>query len=135
MAGDGGKLSLREAATAFDVSRPTLTKALASGKLSGERDDTGAWRIDPAELARVYAPRKAAETPPEAAPAGAELVELRAALEVERAKREAAERLAEERRERIEDLRRLLPAPAGEGRGDDRSVTPPRRRWWPWSRD
>jgi len=116
MTEDGRKLSLREAAERFDVSRPTLTKALKSGKLSGERDASGAWRVDVSELARVYSPRSA-EKAEAGAPGGAdpatarELAELRAALEVERARREAAETLAAERAERIEDLRRLLPPP------------------------
>lgn len=52
------------------------------------------------------------------------LAELRAALEVERDRRETAETLAAERAQRIEDLRRLLPPP-------NAPPTPPgRRRWW-----
>lgn len=50
-------LSLREAERRFDVTRPTLTKALNSGKISGTKNDKGHWTIDHAELARVYAPR------------------------------------------------------------------------------
>ncbi|MCC5968253.1 MAG: hypothetical protein JJU24_19250, partial [Natronohydrobacter sp.] len=52
------KISLREAAKHFDVSRPTLQKALKYGKISGVQDGQGHWTIDPAELARVYQPRK-----------------------------------------------------------------------------
>lgn len=50
------KLSVRAAAAQFDVSRPTLTKWLKSGKISGERqspEDGGGWLIDPAELIRA----------------------------------------------------------------------------------
>ena len=50
-------LSLREAERRFDVTRPTLTKALNNGKISGTKNDKGHWTIDHAELARVYAPR------------------------------------------------------------------------------
>ena len=50
-------LSLREAEKRFDVTRPTLTKALNSGKISGTKNGKGHWTIDHAELARVYAPR------------------------------------------------------------------------------
>ena len=119
-----GRLTLREAAAAFAVSRPTLSRALTAGELSGERDAAGAWRVEPAELARVYAPRRAPEIPaaPEAAPA-AEIAELRAALAVETARREAAEALAAERAERIADLRRLLPGPED---------APRRRSRWPF---
>ena len=55
-------LSLREAERRFDVTRPTLTKALNSGKISGTKNDQGHWTIDTAELARVYKPRS---LPPE----------------------------------------------------------------------
>lgn len=138
------KLSVRAAAAQFEISRPTLTKWLKSGKISGERlseDDGGGWLIDSAELARVGVnPRSAPE--PDAVNAqshargkitavstglpggdGAEVSALKAALELEKAKREAAEKLAEERGRHIEDLRRMLPAPeAG-----------PQRKWrWPW---
>jgi len=128
MSDDGRKLGLREAAEMFDVSRPTLTKALKAGKLSGERDGAGAWRVDPSELARVYRPRKGPISTTRLEPgASTELAELRAALDVERARREAAETLAEERAERIADLRRLLPPP-------DATPAPGRRRWWPFGR-
>lgn len=50
-------LSIREAVKHYQVSRPTLTKALKSGKISGEKDGQGQWQIDPSELARVYQPR------------------------------------------------------------------------------
>ena len=53
-------LSIREAVKHFDVSRPTLSKALKDGKVSGVQDRQGQWQIDPAELARVY---KARSTP------------------------------------------------------------------------
>ena len=54
-------LSLREAERRFDVTRPTLTKALNSGKISGTKNDKGHWTIDHAELARVYTPRSLPE--------------------------------------------------------------------------
>lgn len=133
------KLSLRKAAEQFDVSRPTLTKALKIGKLSGQRDERGAWLVDTAELARLYNPRMglpgkgtgkftdenrglaASVATPEQA---AELDELRSKLAEAEKRAAVAEALAEERAERIEDLRRMLPGP-GEG-------GPAARRWWPF---
>lgn len=47
-------LTLRQAAEKCGKSRSTIHRALKSGKLSGSRDDDGAWSIDPAELARVF---------------------------------------------------------------------------------
>lgn len=129
-------LSIREAVKHFDVSRPTLTKALKSGKVSGSQDDKGQWSIDPAELTRTYKARSGGENN---SPVNLSMkntpdlvdlydfrdrlaaAELRAVTAETRA--DAAEVLAKERAERIEDLRRLLPAPP----------STERRRWWPWS--
>lgn len=52
------KITLRQAVEQFDVSRPTLTKALKNGKISGEKDVKGTWSVDPSELSRVYKPRR-----------------------------------------------------------------------------
>ena len=134
-------LSIREAVKHYQVSRPTLTKALKSGQVSGTQDGQRKWSIDPSELARVYQPRAGVSNAPGQVLTGrpevnlttlntpdlAELEALRAKLvEIElRAVRaetraDAAELLAKERAERIEDLRRMLPLPEKERR----------RRWW-----
>ena len=124
------KVSMAQAARIFAVSRPTLSKHLKDGKISGEKtikDKHEFWQIDTAELARVY-PRRAEvaarehdkftkpDTP--AAPdLQAEIKLLQAQLEAEKQARELVER-------HLDDLRRLLPGP------QDR---PARRRWWPFS--
>ena len=134
-------LSIREAVKHYQVSRPTLTKALKSGKVSGTQDGQGKWSIDLSELARVYQPRVGAPDASEHVLTGqpevklatpntpdpAELKALRAQLadvELRAVKAEtradAAELLAKERAERIEDLRRMLPPPEA----------PKKRRWW-----
>ena len=131
------KMSLREAVKFFDVSRPTLQKALKSGKVSGVQDGKGQWQVDPAELSRVYPARGSEVVKPESALPGnlptqnrglpgsvnAEVSALRAELEQERIRRGAAEALAEERARHIDDLRRMLPAPGAAPQG---------KRWWPW---
>lgn len=130
------KLSLREAAKTFDVSRPTLTKALKIGKISGEQDATGGWKVDYSELARVYQTRlsSAANSGKEEpanftgvnTPIAGEVERLKAALLLAETRAEAAEKLAQERAERIEDLRRILPNPVA-------TLQYNRRRWWPFS--
>lgn len=47
-------LTLRQAADLCGRSRSTIHRAVESGKLSAKKDETGAWRVDPAELARVF---------------------------------------------------------------------------------
>jgi len=127
-------LSLREAVKLFDVSRPTLTKALNSGKLSGERNDKGQWEISPSELTRAYRPRSAEPASPGNVEQvnfttpnisqNADIDRLKAELALAVARAEAAEKLAQERAERIDDLRRMLPPPA----------TSTSRSLWPWKR-
>lgn len=47
-------LSLKQAAEAVGKGKSTLQRAIKAGKLSAQISDTGTYRIDPAELARVY---------------------------------------------------------------------------------
>jgi len=50
-------ISISRAAKLFDVSRPTLQKALKAGTITGEKTRAGgseSWQIDTAELARLY---------------------------------------------------------------------------------
>lgn len=125
------KLSLREAVKRFDVSRPTLLKALNEGKVSGGKDGKGQWEIDPAELIRVYSPRGsepdkiekplAGNFPTVSSPLPGDVSKLRERLAEAEKRAEIAEALAQERAKHIEDLRRMLPPPR---------MT--RKRWWPW---
>lgn len=131
-----GKLSLREAVKLFDVSRPTLTKALKEHRISAEKDSDGNWHIEPSELSRLYRLRDGAggkllpakltkpyegqvSTVSQDA-AAARIAHLEGQLEAEREKRELVER-------HLADLRALLPAPS---RPD--APPPRRRRWWPF---
>jgi len=50
-------LSLLEAAKAAGLSKSALLKAIKTGRMSATRDEvTGNYRVDPAELFRVYSP-------------------------------------------------------------------------------
>lgn len=134
-------LSIREAVKHYQVSRPTLTKALKSGKISGNQDEQGKWSIDPSEMARVYKPRPLTPDHSKHVQSGQVGENLAASntlslLEVEQLRNrlaqfelravtaetraDAAELLAKERAERIEDLHRMLPPPD----------QPKKRRWW-----
>jgi len=131
-------MTIREAARVFDVSRPTLAKRIKDGRLSATPTEGGGWLIDPAEMVRAgYLARqegaddlaKDGQHPSgqlskiaSAAVVKDELTQLRVKLAEAEQRAAVAEALAQERAERIEDLRRMLPAPAAQ-----------RRRWWPWS--
>jgi 3-hydroxyacyl-CoA dehydrogenase len=51
--------TLGEAAKATGKSKATISKAIKSGRISASKHETGAFKIDPSELHRVYPP-----TPP-----------------------------------------------------------------------
>lgn len=53
--------TLGEAAKATGKSKATISKAIKSGRISASKDDTGAFRIDPSELHRVYPPTPVSE--------------------------------------------------------------------------
>jgi hypothetical protein len=46
--------SLKQAAEATAKSKPTILRAIQSGKVSAIKDPHGEWQIEPAELHRVY---------------------------------------------------------------------------------
>lgn len=59
-------VTLGEAARLTGLGKTTLSRAIKAGRLSATRTDTGEYRIDPAELARVYpldGPREPAGAP------------------------------------------------------------------------
>ena len=141
-------MTLREATRAFAVSRATLAKALEDGTVSGTRDDAGHWRLEPAELARLYRPRPApqatvsrpnvaqatrprpageppAQSAAEATEMAVRLARAEAALEAERQKVAILQR-------HLDDVRRMLPPPAPAAPPAPEAPAPPRRRWWPW---
>jgi hypothetical protein len=55
-------LSAREAGERVGLTKQAIVKAIKNGRLSATKDDTGEWRVDPAELFRVYPPGSAAPT-------------------------------------------------------------------------
>ena len=135
------ELSPRDAVKLYQVSRATLMRALSNGTISAEKTDAGHWRIDAAELARVYEPRPSSrtkpdqpnrtETPPEplldrnAKPDNQDiavrLARAEAALDAEREKTAMLER-------HLDDVRRMLPPP----NRDDYPIKKDKRRWWPF---
>jgi len=122
------KISISEAAKRFDVSRPTLSKHLKEGKISGEKDDVKGWQIDTTELARVYQGRGGAGGNAEKAftsnlsPVANDLqADLKAELERWRTSSAVFEALADERGKRLDQLVPLLMAPQK-----------PKRSWWPF---
>ena len=123
--------TLGTAAKATGKSKPTIQRAIKTGRLSAVRKTDGSYEIDPAELHRVFPPlplggdgdvtMKQSVTPGVTGLFQAELAGLRGELEQVKSERD--------------DLRRRLDSEAEERRKLTAMLTdqrPPRRRWWFW---
>lgn len=117
--------TLGQAAKATGKSKPTLSRAIQSGRMSGQKQEDGSYLIDPAELHRVFPPvaangnatddTKQDETPNTVSTLQAQLDVLREERERERGQLQAViddlrGRLDEEtaeRRQTASEIRRL----------------------------
>ena len=109
--------TLGEAAKQVQVSKPTLSKAVKDGRLSAEKQPDGSYRIQPAELFRVYPQRNGStgtnfderETGNDNRLVSGELSRLREQLALLSAERD---RERQQLTDQIEDLRQRLDAEA-----------------------
>jgi hypothetical protein len=132
-------VSLAEAAQRIGLHRSNLLRAIKAGRISGSRDETGAWQVDEAELVRVYGDLRSATLQPTQGDAlllmKLEHAEQRTCDLTRRAER--AEREADEWREQAK--RAALPAPSAPRQptqGDAQPIEQPSRlrRAWRWMR-
>ncbi len=94
-------MTLSQAAKACGKSKGTLSKAVSSGKLSvAEKNDDGSFKIDPAELFRVF--------PKETETQENEQLETPCETPMNTREIQLLERLNEDKDKTIEDLRRRL---------------------------
>lgn len=113
------EITLAEAATAVNLTKQGLLKAIRDGRLSGQKDTNGIWKVDTAELFRVYKPAtgKAETAANEYEPGHPQVAELVARLEAAADIRRLLEdRLARAERDldaanaRVDTILRALPA-------------------------
>lgn len=148
------RLTVSQAVESFAVSRATLNRRLAAHEIVGaEKDAKGRWRIpvESLQAAGIAARKtylteishdgtdnardkdKASGAPENGASSTTsdnahEISQLRIELAHERAQRERAEAIADERKERISDLQRALAMI--EAPPQTIQNTQSRRRWW-----
>ncbi len=103
--------SLSQAATATGKDRSTIQRAIKSGRISAILNEAGAYRIDPAELHRVFPPVASDEGKPATLQQNAMGVQS----EIESENRELKARV-ELLREMVDDLRGRLDKEAEERR-------------------
>ena len=112
-------IGLSEAARLTGAARSTLYRAIKAGRLSAASDTSGAVRIDPAELARIFTiatPRDSTETLRETSRYNARPAELVARIAVLEAQAGEKDARLGEAHDQIGDLRRRLDAEAEERR-------------------
>ncbi len=97
--------SLKQAAEATGKSKPTVLRALQSGRMSGKKDDNGEWQIDPAELHRIFPPVQSTDTR-NGTKESNEIAVLRRELEILREERQRDHDLIKDMRQDREDLRK-----------------------------
>lgn len=145
-------ISISRAAKLYDVSRPTLQKALKEGMISGQKVKAGgseSWQIDTAELARLYQLRGGnpgneidrigqsldvekqsysgnlpGELVKEVETLKAALAKMKEDLDQEREGRVRAEAVRDERGRIIDEMMKALPRPA------EHLAEPERRGFW-----
>lgn len=143
-----------QAAKAVGKNIATITRAIKSGKISAFKGDDGAWRIEPAELHRVFtvaaqelqnSEMQRDATPEQGAAASSDSALLHEVL-ILRERVQSQEALLSDRAEQISDLRSRLDKEGEERRRlaailTDQSTAKPvqevqasvvRRRWWPF---
>ena len=104
-------LTAKQAADQVGKSKAAIIKAIKTGRLSASKSDDGGWRIDPAELFRVYqslptaSPDSALAHTPEHTGLAAELAAIREKLAASERERDRERHQLEET---IADLRRRL---------------------------
>ena len=79
-------LSASQPAAAVGMTRQGIIKAIKRGRISAEKDQNGAWTIEPVELFRVYPPvneNTATAPQPVESSLQAEIVRLQGLLEAE----------------------------------------------------
>jgi hypothetical protein len=139
--------TLGQAAKATGKSKPTISNAIESGRLSASKDAFGRWQIDPAELHRVYPPDLTASNDSEHQSRqtdginSAEVVRLKATVEgleklcrqIEDERDSLRTQLAEANEERRTTLRQLT-ALLTDQRPEKQEPAPAKRRWRLWGR-
>jgi hypothetical protein len=108
-------LTAREAGERVGKSRQAIIKAIRKGTLSAAKDESGEWRIDPAELFRVYPPIPPADDTHPATDSASDTAGLRREIELLRERLAEKDGLIDDLREDRDRWReqatRLLPSP------------------------
>src|SRR4051794_7020939 len=121
--------SLKQAGEATGRTKPTILRAIQTGKISAKKNEMGEWEVEPSELYRVYPPVAEGvtrtDTPDAEATTALLLLRQEFAAQAERltALKEERERERRQLTERITELRDQLARSDEEPREKDRQLT------------
>lgn len=128
--------TLGQAAKAAGVSKTTISKAIATGRISAGRNDKGVYQIQPAELFRVYTKtgepdgtRNRDKTPTGGQTVDPEMMTENASL---KAKVDGLEAMINQLREQASDLKEQRDGWQKQAEGSQRLLADqrPQRRGW-----
>jgi hypothetical protein len=94
--------TLAAAATATGLTRTTILRAIKDGKIFAFKDELGEWRVEPAELHRVFPPVSRLSAGPESAPRYSRADVEALTTQIEALLKSAGDRL----RKQFDDVRR-----------------------------
>lgn len=130
-------LTAREAGEQVGKTRQAIIKAIKKGTLSAEKDAAGEWRLEPAELFRVYPPVPAVNATVPATEFSLDTDRIRRELEIRDEQiaslRERLAGLEEDKHDLREDRDRWR-AQAEQATRLLTDERPARRSWLPWRR-
>lgn len=122
------RYTLGTAAKSTGKSKTTIQRAISKGLISAEKDRSGGYSIDPAELHRIFPP-----LPSDTVSRDPKLDDTRPHNETPelRAKIEALEAMLHREREALDEVR--ADRDAWKKQANALLAAPPkRRRWWSW---
>ena len=126
-------LSLLDAAKLAQKTKPTLLNHIKKGKLNAKKDELGRWKIDVAELQRVYDLRKEVEKPLTENFNDTNHLNLQADLQLKLA-------LAEKENQHLKDAlskaeqreQQLMNLAMQNGRLLEDKTSTQKKKWWHW---
>jgi hypothetical protein len=107
--------NLVSAAASTGVNRSTILRSIKAGRISAQRDATGGWQIEPAELHRVFPAVAQGDAEPAqqaAQPESDQVALLRNMISMMERRVEDLQQERDRWHEAFQGAQRLLPAPA-----------------------
>jgi hypothetical protein len=124
--------TLGEAAKATGMSKAALSRSIKNGRLSAEKQEDGSFKIDPAELHRVYPVQPLPENRQDNPSTAIENARLKATIEGLEKLCSQIEGERDSLREQNTRLTALLTDQRTKQPSQEEPAATPKRNWWPF---